>query len=215
MLALQLAERNLVDISSETDETRRIRVDFPISSIAGAASTAVVYFEFEPGEHTGMHTDSADEIVLILSGSAEAIVGDERGELSAGGLGLVPALVPHDVRNIGDETVRVVGFFSSGIVVSVFDDPLMPAGNRVAARLSRTSRRWCRLEPRPERRLASLGKAPCVRAFPIGRAFPSYLEGDTITLSSRREPEHRRRPQGGRSRWRSARGRSRRPQRPG
>jgi quercetin dioxygenase-like cupin family protein len=78
-----------------------------------------------------MHTDSAEEVVLILSGTAEAIVGDERGELTAGGLGLVPALVPHDVRNIGEETVRVVGFFSSGIVVSVFDDPLMPAGTRV------------------------------------------------------------------------------------
>src|SRR3712207_173720 len=131
MLALHLAERDLVDISSETDETRRIRVDFPISSVDGAASTAVVYFELEPGDHTGMHTDSAEEIVLVLSGKAEAIVGDERGELTAGGLGLVPALVPHDVRNIGDETVRVVGFFSSGIVVSVFDDPLMPAGKRV------------------------------------------------------------------------------------
>jgi quercetin dioxygenase-like cupin family protein len=131
MFAVQLAERELVDIWSETDETRRIRVDFPISSTAGAASTAVVYFELEPGEHTGMHTDSAEEIVLILSGKAEAIVGDERGELTAGGVGLVPALVPHSVRNIGEETVRVVGFFSSGIVVSVFDDPLMPAGNRV------------------------------------------------------------------------------------
>lgn len=131
MLAAQLTERDLAAISSETDETRRIRVDFPISSIAGAASTAVVYFELEPGEHTGMHTDSAEEIVLVLSGRAEAIVGDERGELSAGGLGLVPALVPHDVRNIGEETLRVVGFFSSGIVVSVFDDPLMPAGTRV------------------------------------------------------------------------------------
>ena len=131
MLAVQLAERDLVDISSETDETRRIRVDFPISSVAGAASTAVVYFELEPGEHTGMHTDSAEEIVLVLSGRAEAIVGDERGELSAGGLGLVPALVPHDVRNIGDETVRVVGFFASNTVVSVFDDPMMPANRRV------------------------------------------------------------------------------------
>ena len=131
MIAVQLAERDLVDISSETDETRRIRVDFPISSIAGAASTSVVYFELEPGEHTGMHTDSAEEVVLILSGRVEAIVGDERGEFSAGGIGLVPALVPHDVCNIGEETVRVVGFFSSGVVVSVFDDPLMPAGRRV------------------------------------------------------------------------------------
>lgn len=131
MLAVQLQERALVDVSSETDETRRMRFDFPVSSVAGAASTAVVYFELEPGEHTGMHTDSAEEIVLILSGRAEAIVGDERGELSAGGIGLVPTLVPHDVRNVGEETVRVVGFFSSATVVSVFDDPLMPAGKRV------------------------------------------------------------------------------------
>jgi quercetin dioxygenase-like cupin family protein len=131
MVAVHLTERDLVAVSSETDETRRIRFDFPISSLAGAASTAVVYFELEPGEHTGMHTDSAEEIILILSGRVEATVGDERGELSAGGLGLVPALVPHDVRNISEETVRVVGFFSSATVVSVFDDPLMPAHKRV------------------------------------------------------------------------------------
>jgi quercetin dioxygenase-like cupin family protein len=131
MLATHLTELELIDVSSETDETRRIRVDFPISSAVGAASTAVVYFELEPGEHTGMHSDSAEEIVLVLSGRAEATVGDERGELSVGGLGLVPALVPHDVRNIGEETLRVVGFFSSNTVVSVFDDPLMPAGKRV------------------------------------------------------------------------------------
>lgn len=131
MFAIQLADQDLAEITSETDETRQLRVDFPISSLAGAASTAVVYFELEPGQHTGMHTDSAEEIVLVLSGRAEAIVGDERGELSTGGLGLVPALVPHDVRNIGDETVRVVGFFSSATVVSVFDDVLMPAGTRV------------------------------------------------------------------------------------
>src|SRR3954451_17155088 len=131
MLALQLAERDLVDIWSETDATRQMRVDFPISSVAGAASTAVVYFELEPGDHVGMHTDSAEEIVLILSGTAEAIVGDERGELTTGGIGLVPALVPHDVRNIGEETVHGVGFFSSSPVVSVFDDPLMPADRRV------------------------------------------------------------------------------------
>jgi quercetin dioxygenase-like cupin family protein len=131
MLGVQLRERELLDIWSEADDTRRMRVDFPVSSVTGAASTSVVYFELEPGQHCGIHTDSAEEIVLILSGRAEAIVGDERGELSAGGIGLVPALVPHDVRNVGEETVRVVGFFSSATVVSVFDDPLMPVGKRV------------------------------------------------------------------------------------
>lgn len=131
MIAVQLAERELLAVSSETDETRRIRFDFPISSLDGAASTAVVYFELEPGEHTGVHTDSAEETLVILSGRVEATVGDERGELAAGGLGLVPALVPHDVRNVGEETARIVGFFSSSTVVSVFDDPLLPVGKRV------------------------------------------------------------------------------------
>lgn len=126
MLARQLQDLDLTEVTSATDPSRTIRFDFPVSSLAGAASTAVVYFELEPGEHTGMHTDSAEEVVVVLSGRAEAIVGDERGELTAGGLGLVPALVPHDVRNIGDETVRVVGFFSSSTVVSVFDDPFLP-----------------------------------------------------------------------------------------
>jgi quercetin dioxygenase-like cupin family protein len=131
MFAAQLLDRDLLEVGSETDETRRIRFDFPLSSLAGSASTAVVYFELDPGEHTGMHTDSAEEVVLILSGTAEATVGDERGVLTAGGIGLVPALVPHDVRNVGDETVRVVGFFSSSTVVSVFDDPFTPFGRTV------------------------------------------------------------------------------------
>ena len=131
MYAVQLADRDLVEVGSEADESRRIRFDFPLSSLSGSASTAVVYFELEPGEHTGMHTDSAEEVVLILSGTAEAIVGDERGVLTAGGIGLVPSLVPHDVRNVGDETVRVVGFFSSSTVVSVFDDPFTRFGRTV------------------------------------------------------------------------------------
>ena len=88
-------------------------------------------FELEPGDHTGMHTDSAEEVVPHPLGHRGGDRCGERGELTAGGIGLVPALVPHDVRNVGEETVRVVGFFSSSTVVSVFDDPLAPAGTRV------------------------------------------------------------------------------------
>lgn len=131
MVAAHLTDRDLMEVYSETDPERRIRFDFPISSHVGTASTSVVYFELEPGEHTGTHSDSAEEVVLILAGTAEAIVGDERGVLETGGLGVVPALVPHDVRNVGDETLKVVGFFSSNTVVSVFDDPMLPAGKRV------------------------------------------------------------------------------------
>lgn len=131
MVAAHLTDRDLMEVYSETDPERRIRFDFPISRHVCTASTSVVYFELEPGEHTGMHSDSAEEVVLILAGTAEATVGNERGVLETGGLGVVPALVPHDVRNVGDETLKVVGFFSSNTVVSVFDDPMLPAGKRV------------------------------------------------------------------------------------
>ncbi len=58
-------------------------------------------------------------------------MGDEQGRLSAGEMALVPAMVPHGLRNAGDETVRVVGFFSSNVVVSTFDQPMMPFDQRV------------------------------------------------------------------------------------
>jgi hypothetical protein len=40
----------------------------------------------------------------------------------------VPAMVPHSMRNVGDETLRVVGFFPSSTVMSTFDQPIVPTG---------------------------------------------------------------------------------------
>lgn len=85
----------------------------------------------EPGRYLGSHTDSAEEVLLIVSGTMEATVGDEVGELSAGQAALIPAMVSHGVRTIGSETARCVGFFSSAKVASTFDQPLMPFGQKV------------------------------------------------------------------------------------
>jgi quercetin dioxygenase-like cupin family protein len=131
MLAVKVGDLELIEGWSETDPERRTRFTFPIFNQTGAASTSVVYFEVDPGEHLGTHTDSAEEILYIVSGTAEAVVGDERGEVGPGSLALIPAMVPHDVVNRGNETVRVVGFFSSSTVISVFDDPFAPIGKRV------------------------------------------------------------------------------------
>ena len=45
----------------------------------------------------------------------------------------MPALVPHSVENTGKETLRVVGFFSSSTVLSVFDEPMQPFATRYFA----------------------------------------------------------------------------------
>ena len=131
MISAKIDELELMEVSYEDDPSMRVNVNFPFYVGTGTKNTAIVYFELEPGYRLGSHTDSAEEILLILEGEAEATVGDEQGRVSAGDMAVVPAMVPHALRNVGDETVRVAGFFSSNVVVSTFDRPLMPFGERV------------------------------------------------------------------------------------
>ena len=128
MYTVRLSELELPEAGYENDPTMRAKASFPFSAATGTKSTAGVYFEVEPGHRLGTHTDSAEEILLLLGGTAEVSVGDEQGQVSAGEMALVPAMVPHSVRNVGDETVRVVGFFSSSTNMATFDQPLVPMG---------------------------------------------------------------------------------------
>jgi quercetin dioxygenase-like cupin family protein len=131
VIAERIDQLELMEFWYEDDPTMRVKVNFPFYVGTGTKNTAVVYFELEPGHRLGTHTDSAEEILLVLEGEAEVSLGDEQGRISAGEIAVVPAMVPHGLRNVGDETVRVVGFFSSNVVVSTFDQPMMPLGQRV------------------------------------------------------------------------------------
>ena len=108
-----------------------IRVDFPLHSAIGTTSSAAVLFELEPGHELATHTDSAEEVLIVLAGEGEAHVDGERARVRAGQLAVVPAMAPHGVRNVGDTTFRVLGVFSSSTVVSTFEQPIGPDGERV------------------------------------------------------------------------------------
>jgi quercetin dioxygenase-like cupin family protein len=131
MFAADLSNLNLLGAWYDNDPSMRIRVNFPFFAATGNQSSAVVYFEIEPGDYLGTHTDSAEEILLILAGTVEASLGEERAQLSANQAALIPAMVPHGVRNVGTETARCVGFFSAATVESTFDQPMMPFGQQV------------------------------------------------------------------------------------
>jgi quercetin dioxygenase-like cupin family protein len=129
MLTVKTAELELTQVWWDSDpEHNRVRFTFPIHRETGARDSAVVYFELEPGERLQTHTDSEEEILYIVSGEVEAHVGDELGRLSAGDLALIPAMAPHGAVNVGDETVRVVGFFAGSVVESAFEEPIQPLG---------------------------------------------------------------------------------------
>jgi quercetin dioxygenase-like cupin family protein len=131
MLTLNLNELDLMEEVSDLDPRDSLRYAFPLSSAEGTAATAAVYFELEPGRRLSRHTDSAEEVLLVLEGTAEASVGAERATVGAGGMVVVPAMQPHEVTNAGDGRLRVVGFFASSTVVSTFDAPATEGGEQV------------------------------------------------------------------------------------
>ena len=77
-----------------------LRVSFPFHSATGTASTATVLFELDPGAELPVHTDSAEELLIILQGTGEARVGDETGRVEKGQVALVPPMAPHGLRNV-------------------------------------------------------------------------------------------------------------------
>lgn len=121
------------ELWGEADPGIRVRASFPLNGSLGTERTAVVYFELAPGCALGTHTDSAEEVLLILEGTVEVTVGETTETASAGTLALVPEMAPHNVRNVGDGPARVVGFFPSDHVTATFDEAFLPPGQRVFA----------------------------------------------------------------------------------
>ena len=113
---------NAVELQEVPEDIGGIRVAFPHSSAEGTAASATVLFEVEPGGQLNTHTDSSEELLLILAGEGEAHIGDERAHVRAGQMAVVPALAPHGIRNTGTEPLRVIGFFAGSTVVSLFGE---------------------------------------------------------------------------------------------
>ena len=128
MLTASTPDLDLAEVHIESDPRGRVFPAFPINCFTGAEHTAVVYFEVQPGDYLPTHTDSAEEILYIVSGTGIAHAGDESGRVSAGDLAVIPAMVPHGIANDGDETLRVVGFFCESTIVSTFEDLVQPLG---------------------------------------------------------------------------------------
>ena len=107
-----------------------LRVAFPFDSAVGTASTAAMLVELEPGGVLPTHADSAEEAILVLEGAAELNVNGSSDSLSEGVVAVVPAMVPHSIRNVGQTHLRVLGFFSSAGVLATFARPLTEGGPR-------------------------------------------------------------------------------------
>jgi quercetin dioxygenase-like cupin family protein len=121
----------LRDAWLDSEPSARWRLNVALSETNGTESSSLIYFELDPECRLPRHTDSAEEIVLVLSGSAVAKVAERELAVGAGGVVVIPQQAPHELRNSGPGVLRAVGFFATASPVSTFDEPVMPGGTRV------------------------------------------------------------------------------------
>lgn len=113
------------------DPGTAFRGGFPVSGGNGAETLSAVYIELDPGKSLGEHTDSPEELLLVLEGEVEFSVGRQRARARATQLAIVPSMVPHNIRNVGAGVAKVIGFFGSPTVVATFVEPVQPFNERV------------------------------------------------------------------------------------
>jgi mannose-6-phosphate isomerase-like protein (cupin superfamily) len=95
-----------------------------------AAATGSSVLEVPPGCRLPVHTDSEEEVVVVVEGRAEVVVAGESASVDAGGFAIVPRLVEHEVRNAGDGPLRFLALYAGPDVVSTYADEVQPDGGR-------------------------------------------------------------------------------------
>jgi quercetin dioxygenase-like cupin family protein len=132
MTTVNLNELELNEFVARKDSNQHCKATFPMLGSHGTQKSATVYIELAPGDKLGRHTDSAEELLLILEGNVEVTVGEEKRPASAGTLALVPEMVPHDIRNTGSSQARIIGFFGgANQIVATFDQVWLPTESNV------------------------------------------------------------------------------------
>lgn len=126
MQTIDTRTADLMEGYFDTDDSVHFRGSFVLHGDHGADDSAAVYIELEPGAALGEHTDSPEEILIVMEGEVEFLIGNERQRGVAGTVAVVPPMVPHNFRNVGNQTARVIGFFPSPTVVSTFVEPIQP-----------------------------------------------------------------------------------------
>lgn len=132
MTTVNLNHIDLNEFIGKEDKKQHCKATFPLIGAHGSRDLATVYFELEPGDNLGMHTDSAEELLVILDGELRAIIGQEQSTVSKHSIALVPKMVAHDLINTGHETARVLGVFGGvNNIIATFEKEMLPTNSNI------------------------------------------------------------------------------------
>ena len=79
----------------------------------GGIALCIIFVDAEPGRGPSLHKHPYDEVLIIQEGRASATVGDEKLEIEAGDVVLIPANTPHAFTNTGDGNLRQIDIHAS------------------------------------------------------------------------------------------------------
>ena len=96
----------------------------------GAVASGSSLLEVGAGCRLPQHTDSAEETIVVLAGEGVVTVAEEKRPVRPGAIVLVPAGVPHDIRNAGGGPLRFVAVYADTDVVTTYEDEVQPDGSR-------------------------------------------------------------------------------------
>jgi quercetin dioxygenase-like cupin family protein len=124
---------NAVELSDswiEGDDGAHWRSAAGTGPSVGAEASGSSLLEVPAGRRLPRHTDSAEETIVVTAGVATVSVEGEQATVPAGGVALVPANAPHEVRNAGEEPLRFLAVYASPDVVTRYEEEVQPAGSR-------------------------------------------------------------------------------------
>jgi quercetin dioxygenase-like cupin family protein len=123
---VQSAAPAAFEVWNDYDPSMRFVTAYPMSAAQGTESSTVAYYAFEPGQHSGLHLDDAEELIYVADGEGEIFVSGVQQKLEAGGFNFIPKGVQHDVYAYGDVPLRLLSFFPSARVESTFTEIVLP-----------------------------------------------------------------------------------------
>jgi quercetin dioxygenase-like cupin family protein len=127
MLKVDLNNLELNEFIAKENPGQRCLATFPMLGAHGTRASATVFVQLDPDEELGTHTDSAEELLLVLEGTIEAQVGDDKAVAKRGEILHVPKMVPHNFKNVGTEKSKVLGFFGgANNIIATFDHKWWP-----------------------------------------------------------------------------------------
>jgi quercetin dioxygenase-like cupin family protein len=120
-----------VEVWQDYDPSMRFVMVFPVTADQGATKSTVAYYIFEPGRHSGLHGDNAEEVIYCADGEGEIFVSGKQVKLEPGEFVVIPEGVQHDIYAYGGTELRLLSYFPIAVVESTFQDPVMPMASTV------------------------------------------------------------------------------------